>query len=205
MFARDFRPEIRQELLRGALTIYPAAFEAAQAFSKETAAWYQPLHRHALMRDTAVAVGQRANGVSVSFLKTIPPTTTYVELASGGSTLTIATSVTAKDELPRWAKHRASKAARFNGDLFDEIPPADGAYAILLCGPEVHFGAVSHAPAFVEIGIPASDYNAYIFTQSLFDEFPRVVSEVLGSTPTEIAEAYIQMRRRQAEGGGRVG
>jgi hypothetical protein len=154
------------------------------------------------MRDTLAAVGRRFPQIVVSVRKTVPATTTYVELGCGGSALTVATSVADRKELPRWAQHRAANAACLNGDLFrQQIESLDGAYAILICGPEVHYGAVSHAPAFIDIGIPAKDYNEYIVPKPLFDEFPQVVSEVLSATPADIDDAYLEMRRRQAEGG----
>lgn len=202
---RDFPVAVREELLRGAATIYPAAFEAAEQFTDHTGRWMQPLFRHGLMRDTLAAIGARFPDITVSVPKTNPPTTDYVQLSRGGSVLTIATSISEPEEMPRWAKHRASKAASFNYDLFEAVPDATGVYAILLCGPDVTFGNVKHAPAFIDLGIPASDYEMYFNYHPLYEEFPGVVGEVLGVSPSEIESAYVQMRLFKKDMGGEAG
>lgn len=200
-FDGDFHSDIRESLLRGAMATYPAAWEAVSSFTGRTAAWLQPLHRHALTRDTVLSFAKRFPGVTTTVEKTTPPTTDYVTVRAGQSVVTIA-SVHETRELPRWARHRATLAAGMNADLFDE--PDDGRvlYGILLCGPSVHYKDVRHVPAFVDIGIPARDYDCYLHYVSLYDEFPDVVEEVTGVKPAAVRDAYLEMRRQQVLGGG---
>lgn len=201
LLEQDFPRELREELVRAAITTYPAAWEAVQSYTKETAKWFQPYQRHALMRDALIGVGGRFDSAKVSVVKTDPPTTDFVELTSGGSAITIATSIQQPRDLPRWARHRATRAAILNADLFQKVPRASGIYAVLLCGPEVTFGPVQHAPWFVDLGVPARDYDTYFAYRPLYDEFPQAVGEILGVTPAEIQEAYLRMQwRRKAEG-----
>lgn len=204
LFNRDFPREFQEHLLRGTIGAYPGAWEAVESFTRETAKWLRPYYRHGLMRDTLMNVGRRFDFVNVSVPKTDPPTTDFVQLSSGGSVITIATSIASPKELPRWARHRATRAATLNCDLFEPPTEATGVYALLLCGQDVTSGPVKHAPAFINLSVPASDYDTYFDSWSLYDQFPQVVGEVLGVTPAQIREAYIrmQLRRREEEDAG---
>ena len=197
---KDFPKRVRESLLRGVIAAYPAAFEAASAYTSETSDWIRPLSRHAVLRDTLLAMERRFPGLKVAVNETDPPTTDYVTVTCGQSVLTIA-SVHSPGEMPRWAKHRESLAGVINYDLFDGTPTARKLYSLLYCGPEVTEGAIQHVPAFVGMGVPASDYGHYIWNHSLFDEFPGIVEEVTGVRPAEIRNALLVVRRRAAKGG----
>lgn len=197
VMSRDFPRDVREELLRGVIAGYPNAAEAVASFTPETADWLQPLQCHAIMRDTMLSIARRFPGLKADARETKPPTTTYVVLGAGQSELTVA-RVHEPREMPRWAKHRTTLAGSINFELF-----GDGAgqfmYGILLCGPDVTFGPIDHVPAFVDIGIPARDYEAYVHYWPLYEEFPETVERVSGVRPAQINDALVQLRRAAAE------
>jgi hypothetical protein len=74
-------------------------------------------------------------------------------------------------------------------------------YALILLGPEVNYQEIQHRPAFIDIGIPAADYDCYVSYWRLYEEFPETVEEVTGARPATIYQAYLKMRQREIEGG----
>lgn len=200
LFDHDFPAEVREALLRGAMATYPAAWEGSSSFTVRTAAWLQPLQRHALMRDTVLAIASRFPRLKAAVTKTNPPTTDFVSLRSGQSVLTIA-STSEPSEVPRDAAHRKTLAAGINYGFWEEDDQTALMYGILACGPEVDFGPVHHAPTFVNIGIPARDYSCFVKNHSLFEEFPDTVLEVTGVRPAAIQDAVIETRRIAARKG----
>jgi len=153
------------------------------------------------LRDTLELVADRFDSVTAIITPTDPPTTDFVELVSGNSVLTLASSVQAKREMPKWARHRAARAAVINYELWEPDSAGHEGYALLLCGPDVSFEHVNHVPAFIDIGIPAHDYSTFIQYRELYDWFPGTVEEVAGVSPTEIQQAYLRMRRFRKEEG----
>lgn len=203
LFDRDFPMAVQEEFLRGLMATYPAAWEGVSTFSDRTGTWLQPYLRHALVRDTMIAIADRHQYLEAGVQQTEPPTTDYLTLASGSTIVTVA-HVDSPNEVPRWARHRESLAGGENLSLFPD--PTEGRrplYAVLLFGPEVSCGPVQHVPAFLNIGIPVSDYGSYVggVTRPLFDAFPEAVEDVLGIRPADIRDAVLQARRRVVEKG----